>query len=30
VWTAQTVDLSTTNQATVSVTDGQTVEVARF
>jgi hypothetical protein len=30
VWTVQTVDGSKTNQATVSVTDGQTVEVASW
>jgi hypothetical protein len=29
-WTARTVDGSATNQATVSVTDGQTVEVASW
>jgi hypothetical protein len=29
-WTAQTVDGSKTNNATVSVTDGQTVEVASW
>jgi hypothetical protein len=29
-WTAQTADGSRSNQATVSVTDGQTVEVASF
>jgi hypothetical protein len=29
-WTAQTVDGSKTNQATVSVTDGQTVDVASW
>ena len=30
MWTAQTVDGSATNNATVSVTDGQTVEVASW
>jgi hypothetical protein len=29
-WIAQTVDWSATNNATVSVTDGQTVEVASW